>query len=176
MTGTESRPHVEEDLKAAFREAMAGVCTPVAVVTAMAGAAPYGTTVSAFTSLSMDPPMVLVSLDRASDLLAVIGGSRRFGLNILGAQQPELALNFARKGGPAKFGGIDWRLGSRVPRLPGASGFLACEVADLVTGGDHVVVFGRVLSAETGIAQAPPLTYHARAFGTHTALDVTSLT
>ncbi|WP_328471227.1 flavin reductase family protein [Streptomyces sp. NBC_00448] len=172
MTSTESRPDVAADLKSAFREAMAGVATPVAVVTAMAGPSPYGTTVSAFTSLSMDPPMVLVSLDRGSDLLAVIGGSRRFGLNILGAQQPDLAMNFARKGGPAKFGGVDWRLGSQVPRLPGASGFLACEVADLVTGGDHVVVFGRVLSAET--APRPPLTYHARAFGTHTALDVDS--
>jgi flavin reductase (DIM6/NTAB) family NADH-FMN oxidoreductase RutF len=169
VTSTESRPDVEQELKSAFREAMAGVCTPVAVVTAMAGPAPYGTTVSAFTSLSMDPPMVLVSLDRSSDLLAVIDGSRRFGLNILGAQQPELAVNFARKGGPAKFGGVEWQVGGQVPRLPGATGFLACEVADLVAGGDHVVVFGRVLSADT--APARPLTYHARAFGTHTALD-----
>ena len=52
------------DLRERFREVMAGVATPVSVVTGMAGGLPHGTTVSAFASLSMDPPMVLVSLDR----------------------------------------------------------------------------------------------------------------
>jgi flavin reductase (DIM6/NTAB) family NADH-FMN oxidoreductase RutF len=172
MTGTEFRTEFAEDtaadLKAAFRATMAGVCTPVSVVTAMAGGAPHGTTVSAFASLSMEPPMVLVSLDRTSDLLAVVDGGRRFGVNVLGAGHVDLALNFARKGGPAKFDGVEWLLHSGVPRLPTASGFLACEVTELVTGGDHVVVFGRVLTAES--APLPPLTYHARTFGTHTAL------
>jgi flavin reductase (DIM6/NTAB) family NADH-FMN oxidoreductase RutF len=169
VTGTDFRDDTLADVRSAFRETMAGVCTPVAVVTAVAGSSPYGTTVSAFASLSMDPPMVLVSLDRTSDLLAVVNAGRRFGLNVLGTGQSDLALNFARKGGPAKFDGVEWSLHSDAPRLPGVGGFLACEVADLVEGGDHIVVFGRVVAAE--VTPTRPLTYHAREFGTHTALD-----
>lgn len=72
-----------------FRKVMASVVTPVSVVTAMSGGEgdglPHRTTVSAFASLSMNPPMVLVSLDRASDLLALVRQTGRFGVNVLGA-------------------------------------------------------------------------------------------
>lgn len=155
-------------LQARFREVMASVCTPVSVVTSMAGGLPHGTTVSAFASLSMDPPMILVSLDRDSDLLALVRETGRFGVNVLGSSQARLAVNFARKGGAGKFAGVDWHVEAGVPRLPGAGGFLACEVASLVTGGDHVVVLGTVVAANA--IAGPPLTYHARAFGTHAAL------
>src|SRR5438105_11403406 len=90
-------------LQDAFREVMASVCTPVSVVTAMADHLPHGTTVSAFASLSLDPPMVLVALDRGSDLLALVRRTGRFGLNVLSGAQSHLALRFARKGGTAKF-------------------------------------------------------------------------
>ena len=70
-----------------FREVMAGVATPVTVVTAMSDGPPHGTTVSAFASLSMNPPMVLVSLDRGSELLSLIQESRRFGVNVLGTPE-----------------------------------------------------------------------------------------
>jgi flavin reductase (DIM6/NTAB) family NADH-FMN oxidoreductase RutF len=86
----------------AFKETMAGVATPVSIVTTMAFHQPCGTTVSAFTSLSLNPPMVLVSLDRGSDTLAAIRRSGRFGLNILGAHHAHTALAFANKGG------LDW--------------------------------------------------------------------
>ena len=150
-----------------FREVMASVCTPVSVVTALDGDRPHGTTVSAFTSLSLDPPMVLVALDRGSDLLAIVARTGRFGLNVLGGAQSALALTFARKGS-AKFTGVPWDVEGGVPRIPGAGGFLACAVDDLVEGGDHVVVLGGVLAAET--VAGPPLTYHGRVFGTHAAL------
>src|SRR4051812_47150351 len=106
-------------LRTTFREVMAGVCTPVSVVTAMADGIPHGTTVSAFASLSMDPPMVLVSLDRSSDLLAVVRTAGRFGLNVLSSSQSTLALRFARKGGVGKFAGVRWDIEAGVPRLPG---------------------------------------------------------
>jgi flavin reductase (DIM6/NTAB) family NADH-FMN oxidoreductase RutF len=70
-----------------FREVMAGVATPVTVVTAMSDGLPHGTTVSAFASLSMNPPMVLVSLDRGSELLSLIQESRRFGVSVLGTPE-----------------------------------------------------------------------------------------
>jgi flavin reductase (DIM6/NTAB) family NADH-FMN oxidoreductase RutF len=156
-------------LPATFREVMAGVCTPVSVVTALAGGTPHGTTVSAFASLSLNPPMVLVALDRGSDLLAMIRQTRHFGLNVLSSGQSALARAFARKGGAGKFAGVAWDVEAGVPRLPGGSGFLACDVVNFVEGGDHVVLLGLVRVADTD--PGSPLTYHARVFGTHAALD-----
>jgi flavin reductase (DIM6/NTAB) family NADH-FMN oxidoreductase RutF len=150
-----------------FRDVMAGVCSPVSVVTACVRGRPHGTTVSAFASLSMDPPMVLVSLDRASRILTLIRQTGIFGLNVLTSGQSALAVRFARKE-PEEFGGLDWSAVGGVPRLPGTSGFLLCEVSDYVPGGDHMILLGLVRVAEA--VEAAPLTYHGRAFGTHTAL------
>lgn len=155
-----------------FRETMAAVCTPVSVVTGLDGGRPHGTTVSAFASLSMDPPMVLAALDLTSELLALIRRTRRFGINVLSSGQADLARRFAGKGGTAKFTGVPWEEEAGVPRIPGAGGFLACEVAGLVPGGDHLIVLGRVVAA--GAAAGAPLTYHGRVFGTHAALDEAS--
>jgi flavin reductase (DIM6/NTAB) family NADH-FMN oxidoreductase RutF len=150
-----------------FRAVMATVCTPVSVVTTMAGDRPHGSTVSAFASLSLNPPMVLVSLDLGSDLLRHIRGSGAFGLNVLRDGQAALAASFARKGDD-KFNGVSWVLAAGVPRLDGCAGWVGCTVERLVDGGDHVVAFGRVIDA--GHQAAPPLTYHQRQFGTHQAL------
>ena len=147
-----------------YRDALAAVCTPVCVVTTEADGTPHGTTVSAFTALSLDPPMVLVSLDRGSDLLALIRQTGHFGLNVLSSKQSAVALNFARKG-VAKFDGVEWHSEQGVPRLPESSAFLACEVGEMADGGDHVVVFGVVHKADG--SGDPPLTYHQRSFGTH---------
>jgi flavin reductase (DIM6/NTAB) family NADH-FMN oxidoreductase RutF len=78
--------------------------------------------VSAFASLSMKPPMVLVALDRASNLLALVRESRRFGVNVLGSAQSALALTFAKKGGVGKFQGVHWELDHGLPRLPRTPG------------------------------------------------------
>lgn len=161
--------NAHDDLQTRFREVMAGVPTPVSVVTSMADGLPHGTTVSAFASLSMEPPMVLVSLDRRSELLALVRESQRFGVNVLGADQSALALSFARKGGTRKFDGVRWEIDHDLPRLPGAPGWLACELAQLVDGGDHVVALGTVVAADT--EHGRPLTYHGRLFGTHAALE-----
>lgn len=157
-----------ESLEEAFKEAMASVCTPVAVVTVMDGTRPHGTTVSAFASLSMSPPSLLVSLDRNSELLALLRESGVFGVNILGSDQSSLAAGFSRKGRD-KFTGIDWSLAGGAPRLAGVPGWFACEVAQAIEAVDHVVVIGEVRSVESHTA--PPLTYHARMFGTHQTLS-----
>jgi flavin reductase (DIM6/NTAB) family NADH-FMN oxidoreductase RutF len=154
-----------------FRDAMAQLPTPVSVITALTGTRPHGTTVSAITSLSLDPPMVLVSLDRGSDLLRIVRVTSAFGVNILSSTQPDLAIRFAAKGAD-KFDGLSWHVDDGVPRLPDTSGWLRCEVAGLVDGGDHVIVLGSVTTAE--VFPATPLTYHARTFGTHTAFESSS--
>ncbi|MGW8816235.1 flavin reductase family protein [Gordonia terrae] len=155
-------------LQTNFKNVMASVCTPVAVVTATSDDLPYGTTVSAFTSLSMTPPMVLVALDKGSELLAVVQKTGAFGLNVLGSDQSDLAMTFARKGGSSKFEGVGWENENGVPRLPGAGGFVVCSVEQVVEGGDHLVVLGGVQTAH--LLNTPPLTYHSRSFGTHVAM------
>ncbi len=95
--------------------------------------------------------------------------SGRCGLNVLGIAQAGLASTFARKGGSTKFDGVSWSEVDGVPRLPGVRGFLSCAVAELVDGGDHVVVLADVRSADSG--DGLPLTYHSRVFGTHRALE-----
>jgi flavin reductase (DIM6/NTAB) family NADH-FMN oxidoreductase RutF len=147
---------------------MARVCTPVSVVTALDGDRPHGTTVSAFASLSLAPPMVLVSLDRGSDLLELVRTTGRFAVNVLSREQAEIAMRFARKGAD-KFHEVDWQLEAGMPRLGGTCGWLCCAVSGLVDGGDHVIALGRVTAAQAYSRE--PLTYHAWTFGTHSATD-----
>lgn len=155
-------------LQNTFREVMAGVAQPVTVITTMADNIPHGTTVGAFASLSMEPPMVLASLDRRSSLLALLQQTGRFGVNVLGAGHATLALRFAKKG-PELFHGVGWNADNDLPRLVTAPGWIACDVAEFVNGGDHIIVLGTVVAVDR--AHHQPLTYHMRSFGTHVPLD-----
>jgi flavin reductase (DIM6/NTAB) family NADH-FMN oxidoreductase RutF len=145
-----------------FRRVLGSVATPVSVVTTITpDGVPHGTTVSAFCSLSLEPPLVLVALDRGSDLLALIRRSQRFAVNVLAEGQDDLALRFARKGSD-KFDGVDWTEVDGLPRLPNSHGYLSCEVEQLVAGGDHMIVTGLVTGADC--RSATPLVYRERAF------------
>jgi flavin reductase (DIM6/NTAB) family NADH-FMN oxidoreductase RutF len=116
--------------------------------------------------------MVLVALDRQSELLARLTGTRQFGLNVLSSAQSDLALRFARKGSDT-FDGFKWYEESGCPRFEGSSVWLGCRVVDLVDGGDHRVALAEVLRAD--VFEAEPLTYHARAFGTHAPVVASQL-
>jgi flavin reductase (DIM6/NTAB) family NADH-FMN oxidoreductase RutF len=146
-----------------FRVAMSQVATPVVVVTALSQDGPHGTTVGAFTSISLDPPMISVALDRQSDLLAKLRGADRFGVNVLASDQTALATTFSRKG-LDKFASTEWRLDAGLPRLPGCALWLVCRTGELLDGGDHVVVLGTAEHAE--VDRRLPLVYHDRAFST----------
>src|ERR1700704_3008428 len=117
-----------------FKAAMGSVCTPVSVVTAFDDARPHGTTVSAFCSLSLTPPMVLVALDGGSALLQVLRGASRFGLNVLSHSQDAIAGKFATKGDD-KFDSVVWESRSGVPHITGSACWFACEVEQFVAGG-----------------------------------------
>jgi flavin reductase (DIM6/NTAB) family NADH-FMN oxidoreductase RutF len=144
-----------------FRRVLGTVAAPVSIVTSLDEDGPHGTTVSAFCSLSLKPPMVLVALDRNSDLLALIERTRRYGINVLTRGQERFAQRFARKG-RNKFTGVEWHFEDGLPRLPDTQAWLACDVADLVPGGDHVIATGRVFSAEH--RETAPLVYQERTF------------
>jgi flavin reductase (DIM6/NTAB) family NADH-FMN oxidoreductase RutF len=149
-----------------FRDAMANVASTVTVITALDGDQPRGATVSAFMSLSLHPPMVLVALARTSNVLAAIQAAGTFGVNVLGSDQADLAARFAYLASDQKFAGLDWTLTGGLPRLPAVPGWVACDVARIVAGGDHLIVLGAVRDADT-VASRAPLTYHQRTFGTH---------
>lgn len=146
---------------------MGSVCTPVSVVTALDRGRPHGTTVSAFCSLSLTPPMVSVALDEGSALLELLQATPRFGLNVLSHIQHGLASKFAVKGDD-KFDNVSWAVRCDAPYIIGSACWFACEVDQLVTGGDHTIVMGRVL--ESDHADLPPLTYYRRGFGTNARL------
>lgn len=147
---------------ARFKEVLGAVAAPVAVVTALHDGRPHGTTVSAFCSLSLEPPMVLISLDAGSGLLARVRRSGRFAINVLAAGQEPLATGFARKGAD-KFAEVDWSDHDGLPRLPLSRGFIACRVERDVPAGDHVLLLGLVEHAER--SEQEPLLYCERRFG-----------
>ena len=145
----------------AFREALGAVCTPLAIVTSQLAARPHGTTVSAFCSLSLAPPLVLVSLDRTSRLLAMIRTTGRFGINVLEHGQQALATRFATKH-DNKFADVAWSMDHGLPRIHGAGSWIACQLENLLEGGDHEIVVGLVEHAEQRARN--PLLYQHRTF------------
>ena len=157
-----------DEVQRSFRAAMREVASPVSVVTAYAAGEPLGATVSAFASLSMDPPMLLVSLQRGARLLGALTVGATFGVNVLTTAQAGLAELFATRGAD-KFEGTAWALQDGAPRLEGCAAWVALTVADLFTGGDHVVVFGDVIAADAD-PQADPMVYRARVYGGHRPL------
>jgi flavin reductase (DIM6/NTAB) family NADH-FMN oxidoreductase RutF len=151
--------------EAGFRELMTRVCSPVTVITTLTPQGlPYGTTVGAFMSLSLRPPMVAAALDRGSGLLAHAQASGRIGINVLRCDAGRIAAGFARTGAD-KFDGVDWILDHGLPRLRPVCAWLACEIASIVPGGDHLLLLSQVTSGQ--MTDNPPLTYLRRSFGTH---------
>ena len=147
-----------------FRDLMAGVCAPVTVVTTTVDGRPCGATVSSFTSLSLNPPLISVAFDRGSALLGQIREAGRFGVNILGHAQDELAMTFARRGD--RFAATDWFDDRGLPRLADAAGWMVCDLHQTVEAGDHLLLFGLVRAASSRKDLAP-LVYAHRTFGTH---------
>jgi flavin reductase (DIM6/NTAB) family NADH-FMN oxidoreductase RutF len=146
-----------------FRAALGAYATGVTVVTAIGTNGPSGATANAVTSLSLDPPMMLACLDRGSRTLTAVRAQGRFGVNALAAGQEELAKRFAGKETEAeKWDGVEWSESEELPRLPGALMWVACELRDLIDGGDHLILTGNVLAAESREGQ--PLLFHRGAY------------
>jgi flavin reductase (DIM6/NTAB) family NADH-FMN oxidoreductase RutF len=148
-----------------FKQVMARVTGPVAIVTAYEHGTPHGTTVSSLASLSLDPAMISVALDLSSAILPVVRRTGTFGVNVLSVDQHTTAARFA---GPRelRFAGSSWDLSGDLPRLPSVSGWLACAVAADVPAGDHALILGDVVDCDFG--DTAPLGYSQRTFGRHT--------
>ncbi|HXJ62182.1 MAG TPA: flavin reductase family protein [Actinomycetota bacterium] len=117
-----------------------------------------GLTVNAFTSVSLEPPMVLVCVDRSSNTHGCIEAAGEFSVSVLALGQSDLAVRFAQKRDD-KFDGVGHRLSADgLPLLDGASAWVEARVEAAFDGGDHTVFLAHVLRAEQ--ADEPPLVFH----------------
>jgi flavin reductase (DIM6/NTAB) family NADH-FMN oxidoreductase RutF/DNA-binding GntR family transcriptional regulator len=150
---------------AVFRQVIGHFMSGVVVITTRHEGQPYGMTVSAVSSLSMEPPMLLVCLHSASGTQDAVARSGRFAVNILAEPQGHLAERFARSGPAAeKFDGVGVRSGhGEVPLLEGALAVVECQVSEVVEGGTHRVFLANVVQAEAG--EGSPLAYFRGKFG-----------
>lgn len=154
---------------ATLRRAMGHFATGVTVVAAHDHAgARYGTTANSVTSLSLEPPLLLVCLMHGSETLRAITASRAFTVSILRDDQRELSDRFARPAAPGTWDGVAHRTGPHGPVLEGAIGTLECTADTLVAAGDHTIVIGHVRAAEHPDEHVPPLVYYR---GGYTALQ-----
>jgi 3-hydroxy-9,10-secoandrosta-1,3,5(10)-triene-9,17-dione monooxygenase reductase component len=134
---------------ARLREVMGHFVTGVAVVTASGPDGPAGLTTNAVTSVSLDPPLLLVCFDNASRTLPVVRDSGRYAVNVLRAGQEELARIFASKRvARAKFEAVTHTVAHGVPVLDDALAWIACELEALHAAGDHTIGIGRVIEMD----------------------------
>lgn len=142
-----------------FRQAMGQFATGVAVVTARDADGPAGLTTNAVSSLSLDPTLLLVCFDNASRTLPVVREARRFAVNILAAGQENLAVNFASKRvASEKFEAVTHTVAHGVPVIDGCVAWFACDLVELLPGGDHTIGIGEVTQAHAGGGR--PLVFH----------------
>ena len=144
--------------------------TGVTVVTAGGPDGPAGATANAVSSLSIEPMLMLACLDRGSRTLLAVQAANRFGVSVLHAGQEEIARAFATKAPVgAKWEGVAWSDRSGIPAIEDAILFVACDLRDVIAGGDHVIVTGEVTALTTGAGD--PLVFHG---GQYRPLDAQS--
>lgn len=140
----------------AFRKVMGTYPTGVTVVTARdAKGEPVGLTVNSFTSVSLDPPLVLVCIDRSAASHDRLLNAGSFAVNILASDQAGIALRFAAEPSGGRFDGVDWHEGpTGAPLLAGASAWLSCTLQDALPAGDHSILLALVDEAAVGPSEA----------------------
>lgn len=160
MSRQPSEGRLEAVTSEEFRRACGRFATGVTVATVLdANGAPHGLTVSSFTSVSLDPPLILICLGQAVTVIEAFRAARYFGINVLGAEQRELSDHFARKGHD-RFGSIRWHSGTTgVPLLEDTLAEMECEVDQRFIAGDHDIFVGRMVRAR--VSEGPPLVHFA---------------
>jgi flavin reductase (DIM6/NTAB) family NADH-FMN oxidoreductase RutF len=135
-----------------LRRTLGTFATGVTVVT-VGGSTPRGMTANSFTSVSLDPPLVLVCVERSAVMHDLMAGCAGFGISVLAADQEAIARHFAdrrRPPGHEQFDVIDWLPGplSGAPLIAGAAARLECAPWRTYDGGDHSVFLGELLSVQ----------------------------
>jgi flavin reductase (DIM6/NTAB) family NADH-FMN oxidoreductase RutF len=146
---------------AGFRQIMGHFATGVTVVTSALDGRLHGMTANAVTSVSINPVLLLVCVEKNAHMHQEIETSGRFGVNILSQSQEHASRLFATKMEPeeGRMGGLDFHLGPNgLPVLEGAIAFLECEVKERCEGGDHSIFIGAVIHGEV-LDETSPLLF-----------------
>ena len=151
--------------EAEFRRVLGHFATGVTVVAARAeGGPPRGLTANAITSVSLDPPLVLVCVEHTADTHDVIAASEAFAISVLGEEQEALARRFASYDSAAKFDGVAHRTEvTGAPVLDDALAWIDCRLWASYAGGDHTIFVGEVVGGDA--EEGPPLVYFRGGYG-----------
>lgn len=141
-----------------FRKVLGSFAAGVTIITTVGDdGKPYGLTATAFSSVSLDPPLVLVCVDKKSESYPHLLSARRFSVSFLADGHEELSNRFARSGGD-KFGGLEVEVAhTDVPRPLGVLAYVDCVTTDVVDAGDHSIFLGRVEAGDA--CEGEPLVY-----------------
>lgn len=132
-----------------LRRVMGHFATGVTIITTVSKAGqPFGLTANAFTSVSLEPPLLVISVDKKAESYPYFEESKVFTVQFLTDQQEALSRKFAVSGGN-KFQGVAYRTGANgVPIIDGVLGYIECKLYAVYDGGDHTLYLGEVLQAE----------------------------
>lgn len=145
-----------------FRRALGHFASGVTVVTATNGDVRHGITVSSFCSLSLEPPLVLICIDRTTGSHELIKAAGTFAVNILAEESQDLSQLFASRS-PDKFASVAFHAGQTgAPLLDEALATIECRLYDQLPGGDHSIFVGEVIATEIRDERAPLLYYRSR--------------
>lgn len=149
-----------------FRDALGRFATGVTLVSIMAPDGPMGFTANSFSSLSLDPPLVLWSPAKSSQRFPHFAAAEHYAIHVLGQTHTDWPARFARGG--AGFEGLDWALNAEgVPVLPGTIARFDCRRHAAHDGGDHLIIVGQVL--RLALEEGAPLVFANGKFGGFTA-------
>lgn len=154
-----------------FRDALGQFATGVTIITAAPeGYMPFGVTANSFASVSLDPPLVLWSLQKSSDTFSAFEKSSHFAVNILNELQQDLSNQYAKKGSH-DLADNDFTEGQTgLPLINNAIVSFECEIDACHDGGDHIIMVGKVVAMSDVEAQ-PPLLFHAGKYRALASLD-----
>ncbi|MGI8842713.1 MAG: flavin reductase family protein [Gemmatimonadaceae bacterium] len=145
--------------QATFRSVLGRFASGVTVVTVRNGDTDHGMTASAFCSLSLDPPLVLVCIDRTTRMHELLQHAEHFAVSLLAADQEMISRRFAEPPDDTRFDGLGFaRAATGAPLLTDALAHLECVLEERYAGGDHSIIVGRVVGAAAGDSR--PLLYY----------------
>jgi 3-hydroxy-9,10-secoandrosta-1,3,5(10)-triene-9,17-dione monooxygenase reductase component len=154
-----------------FRDVLGLFASGVTVVTSLSDGAPVGMTCQSFTSVSLEPPLVMFCPARTSRAWPMMQRAGFFCVNFLAADQAEISQAMATKG-TDKYDGIEWRPATTgAPLIDGVIGFVDCTVHSVHEAGDHYVVLGRVRELGFGDTGRKPLLYYRGSYDTVTRAE-----
>ncbi|WP_330183713.1 flavin reductase family protein [Nocardia sp. NBC_01503] len=166
MTTTDDQPEIDARQ---FRNVLGQFCTGITVITTFGeDGAPIGFACQSFAALSLEPPLVLFCPTKASKSWAAIEANGKFCVNILAEEQQPVCARFGSRE-PDKFAGVPWSTSAlELPVLDDALATIQCTVDQVVDGGDHYIVIGRVQALSESTDSGRPLLFYR---GQYTAIE-----